>query len=167
MARLKESSCRRPTFREGVAVVLADGQTWQLRRPMVRFVPSDNEAGYETCLDLDGFDGFGDLLESYEQLMGGSGTITVSEAARRELALGRAILVANYDLTLRQVGQLLKFSYDEDDVEGSRIRSDVLAVATGNDPKRSAAGDGSSVSPADESPSPMDSGLPTTLTPST
>jgi len=167
MGKLKESACRRPTFREGVPVVLADGQSWQLRRPMVRFVPSDNEAGYETCLELSGSDGFGDLLESYEELMDGSRQITIAEAARRELALGRAILVANYDLTLRQVGQLLKFSYDEDDEEGSRIRSDVMAVATGNDPKRLAAGDESSASPADESPSSMGSGSPTTLTPST
>ena len=133
---LDEESLRRPDFVDGEPVVLADGQTWYLRRPVVRFAPAENEAGFQVCLSLAGDDGFGALTEAYERVSEGT------DLVRAELALGRAVLLANYDLTPAQFGLLLRFGYSEDDPEGSRLRDDVMAVATGRGKGRSDAGGG-------------------------
>lgn len=146
---LDEQALRRPGFKEGTPVVLADGQAWHLRRPVVRFVPSDSDVGFRACLSLARGDGYDALLTAWQ---------SAAEAAREdesasaravaaELALGRAVLTANYDLTTEQLAELLQFGFDPDDEEAFRIRSEVLAAATGDDPKPSAGGGGSPPTP--------------------
>ena len=134
-AKLDETALRRQEFQPGEPVVLADGQPWQLRRPVLAFVPAETEAGFAVCLDLDGDDGFGDLVTAYDAADGGPALL------RAELALGRAVLIAQYDLSAAQVARLLRFGYG-DNPDGSRIRDEVLAVATGRGKGQSDAGDG-------------------------
>lgn len=131
---LDEQALRRETFVPGVPVVLADGQEWSLRKPVVRFVPADNEAGFERCLSLDGSDTFEAVAAAYENAE------AAGDVIRGELSLGKAVLLANYDLTPPQVASLLKFGYDDDDAEGQRLRKDVVGVATGLGKGRSDAG---------------------------
>lgn len=131
---LDEQALRRPDFIEGEPVVLADGQAWQLRRPVVRFRPAENDTGFEVCLSLAGSDSYGTLYQAYEDIEAGPQLI------RAQLAMGRALLLANYDLAPDQVASLLQFGYSEDDVEGCRIRDDVMAVAAGLGKGRSGAG---------------------------
>ena len=140
---LDELAKRRPGFVEGVSVVLADGQAWQLRRPLVRFAPADNEMGFEVCMSLDGNDGYAALIAANEAAAEGV------EVIRTELALARAVLVANYDLTGPEVGTLLRFSWNPKDLEGSRIRDEVMNTAMGRDPKPEAGGGESSPTPAE------------------
>jgi hypothetical protein len=134
--RLDEKALRRETFVEGEPVVLADGQTWELRRPVVRFARANNDVGVRRVLKLVGDDSFESLCAAYEACEPGL------DLVRRELALGEAVLLANYDLTLDQVTQLLQFGYDDRDADGSRVRDDVLGVVTGRGKKLSAGGAG-------------------------
>ena len=134
--KLDETALRRSAFVPGEPVVLADGQAWQLRRPVLAFVPADTDAGFEVCLDLEGDDGFGTLVAAYDAADGGP------ELLKAELALGRAVLLAQYDLAAADVRRLLRFGYGGDNPEGSRIRDEVVAVATGRGKGRSDAGEG-------------------------
>lgn len=135
--KLDEQALRRPDFVPGAPVVLADGQTYYLRRPVVRFVPDDtHESGFEVRLTLAGEDEFAALMKKREAAFESSEFVSVSEVAGAELRVGRMILLANYDLTPDQVASLLQFGYDaEADPEGSEIRDAVMDVATGRGKK--------------------------------
>ena len=132
---LDEKALRRPEFVPGSPVVLADGQRWELRRPIVRFVPADNANGFETRLKLDDDGTFARQLAAMEAAETGLASVVA------QLAIGRTLLVANYDLTDSQVGDLLQFGYDDSDPAGVAIRDAVMDVVWGNGPKPSAAGD--------------------------
>jgi len=139
--KLNEEALRREDFVEGTPVVLADGQAWSLRQPIVRFKPSrSSPSGFRTCLRLASVDDYQDLVDAYQALFTESSTAKVHELARRELAIATALLMGNYDLSEEQVESLLEFSYDEGDPEGNRIREEVMACAFGQGPKRSDAG---------------------------
>ena len=98
---LDEVTLRRPDFVEGEPVVLADGQTWQLRRPLVRFTPADTDSGFAVVLSLNNDPQYGSLYRRYEAVEPGSPVMAES------LALPRAVLLANYELTPEQVGELI------------------------------------------------------------
>ncbi len=98
---LDENHLRRPDFVEGEPVVLADGQTWQLRRPIVRFVPAETEAGFAVCLSLNNDATYGSHYRRYEAVEPGQPVIAES------LALARAVLLANYDLPDSACGWLI------------------------------------------------------------
>lgn len=144
-----EQECRRDGFESGTPVLLADGQAWQLPRPRVRMAPANNDQGFKRVLSRPDGGGFAALMERYEALDGRGDDLRVSELAAAELALGRHLLLANYDLGDDEVAGLVQFSYDEaDDPEGYAIREGVMGVVFGyGAPKPSAAGDGSPSSP--------------------
>jgi hypothetical protein len=138
MPRLDEQSLRRPNFVPGVPVFLGDGQQWELRKPLVRFVPDDNSpTGFATVLTIADDGTFQGLIDKHRISHESDGEKDVDVFIATELAIGRALLLANYDLTPPQVALLLQFGYDkENDPEGVAIRSDVMAVARGqSDPK--------------------------------
>lgn len=140
--KLNEEALRREDFVEGTPVVLADGQAWSLRRPMVRFRPSNTStSGFRSVIRLTGQDDYQSLIDAYRTLFEGEGSVRVDEMARLELAIGRALLLGNYEIAEEQLGELLEFGYDEEsDPEGNRIREEVMACAFGQGPKRSDAG---------------------------
>lgn len=137
MNRLDEQALRRPTFEDGTAVALADGQDWTLPRPRVRFVPDGSEMGFGVRLALDDGGKFQALMTALDSASNDPAYI------RAELAVGRHLLLANYDLTPEQVADLLQFSYGENaDPVGAAIRDAVMGVAYGNGPKPSEPGTG-------------------------
>ncbi len=138
-----EHEKRRSDFKPGVPVTLADGQDWELCRPLIRFIPDDTDVGYKVVIQgMD--DGYSALIAAREK------AVTDSDLFKAELAMGRAILTANYDLTTTEIGSLLQFGYSATaDPEGAQIRADVMAVATGNDPKPLGGGDESFPMPGD------------------
>jgi hypothetical protein len=143
MAKLNEAEKRRPDFRGGRPVVMADGQEWFLARPRVRFVPADNDIGFEVVLSGPG-DGYNELIERRVALRADPNA-TLLDLIPLDLEIGRRLLTANYDLTTAEVARVLQFGYDPEDREGERILDDVLAVAFGQlAPKPSAGGGDSS-----------------------
>lgn len=133
MPTLDEVALRRPDFREGVLVVMGDGQAWQLAKPIIRFVPADNDTGYEVRCRLNDDGAFGLAFTAYEAAEAGADVI------RTGLALGRAMLLANYSLTPDQLADVLQFGMGDDE-EGRRIMDETIAVALGNGPKPSDGG---------------------------
>lgn len=148
-----ERECRRPDFEDGTPVAMADGKDWQLVKPRVRRVFAGNDRGFKTVFNRADGGVFAALMAAYEAVQENEDAL-VSEYAKVELALGRYLLVANYDLSDDEVGDLLQFSYSEkDDPEGWAIREAVMGVVFGyGAPKRSAAGDASPASSTASTP---------------
>src|SRR6478609_408675 len=126
MDRVDEKSLRREDFVGGVPIVLADGQEWYFAEPLVRFVPSDSDVGFEIYMSLGSDDGLNELYTQYTIL-----TFLPPEAIRDrtdeyigiEMKIARMMLDRNYDLTTDRVRSILQFSHDmKRDPEGCRIR---------------------------------------------
>jgi hypothetical protein len=135
--KLDERALRRPDFVPGASVTLADGGEWQLRKPVIRFVPDDgHESGFQVRLTLAGECRYDDLMRRRDAAFGEAGTANLADLAGVELAIGRLLLLANYDLTPEQVATLLQFGYDEEsDPEGTAVRDAVIDVALGRGKK--------------------------------
>jgi hypothetical protein len=145
--RLDEASLRRDPFPEAtVSVVLADGQSWHLAKPRMRFVPHDGPTGFRVCLVTGAYDDYQSLMDDLEEANATSAEAAAADRGRviitAELALARSLLGQCYDLTTQQMGRLLQFSYGdpEEDPEGCRIRDEVMDVAMGRGVKAEAAG---------------------------
>lgn len=123
-----EKDYRRPDWREGVNVVLADGQAWALPRVLVRLVPTADGKDYEPYARVGdaGDRTFSDLLKAHDEAVEENDD---KKYFLTELQLARHLLLVNYDLDGGQVAELLQFSLDvEADPEGARIRQEVLDV---------------------------------------
>lgn len=149
---IDEKSRRKPCFNESRShpVVLADGQTWWLRKPVFRVVSGDGPGGVEQGLTLPGVDfaaarkRLHEAIELSLRLEGAAEGDAAAEWAAHpdlylpaaQMELGRCLLGANYDLEPAEYGQLLQFGYDEDeDPEGCAILDAVMGVARGDAPK--------------------------------
>jgi hypothetical protein len=135
-----EAEYRRPDWREGVNVVMADGQAWALRKPVTRLVPSDNRFGVRVSLPGAFAAEFRAASDEYEGLPQDA---EGADVAACELRIGQALLLSNYALSADELAEVLQFGYAEDDEEGRRIRAEVMDVYSGRAPKPSAGGGGS------------------------
>jgi hypothetical protein len=137
--RLDERALRREDFVPGASVILADGGEWFLRRPVIRFVPDDShESGFQVRLTLAGECRYDDLMRRRDAAFGEGGTANLADLAGVELAIGKLLLLSNYNLTPEQVATLLQFGYDEEsDPEGAALRDAVIDVALGRGKKPS------------------------------
>lgn len=137
--RLDEASLRREDFVPGSPVTLADGQTWFLRRPVMRFVPDDtHESGFQVRLTLAGDSKYNDLMKRREAVFSTATSTAVVDIAGVELAIGRLLLLSNYDIDPAHLPSLLQFGYDADsDPEGAALRDEVMDVAMGYGKKAS------------------------------
>jgi hypothetical protein len=115
-----EAERRRADFLGGVPVVMADGQTWYVPQPRVRFVP-DPEHGARMVPSLPGVDDLAALTDPF-----GGGRLTIAD----HLRLGAAVLRLNYDLTDAELAGVLQMGFD-----GVRIKEQVIDAALGNAPK--------------------------------
>jgi hypothetical protein len=132
--QIDEKQRRRPDFRGGVPVRMADGQDWTLPRPRVRFVPDDGPEGFRVYLTGPG-DDYADLLAATDAPPDVGGMI------RADMALARRLVTTNYDLTGDELVAIVQLGYDsENDPDGLAIRLAILDVAHGRDPKARAGG---------------------------
>lgn len=136
MPLLNEVEKRRSDFKPGVPVTLSDGQRWELPRPGVGFVPDDGPQGFRSRLVLHPDRGYGDLADAIDAAHAelAANPDAGPSLVRAELRIAAACLRRNYDLTIDEVGALIRFGYAPDDVEGRRLRDEVLSVALGNSP---------------------------------
>lgn len=146
MEKLDEQALRRPDFKAGVPVRLADGSVWHLRRPLVRFAEAENDEGFEVVLSLDDDGTFGRLRAAERSAEGGPAVLAA------QLKLAGHLLRANYDLTVPQTAALVQFASEEDDEEGLRLHREVMAAVRGFGPKPSDGGGGAPPSPPEDSP---------------
>lgn len=139
---IDESSRRRPGFRGDVAVELSDSQTWHLPIPRIRFRPARDDAGKITAKQSYSFGP--EYLAKVEAYYEAKEDETEAGGERILLAtldLASAVLLANYDLTDDEVGELIQFDFglpvDEANVA---MRSTLLFTALGIEKKETEAG---------------------------
>jgi hypothetical protein len=144
---INEQEKRRPdVFRGECPVVLADGQIWWLPKPRARFALDAGASGVNVVVSLPGSDTYGELFQKAKNAElaevaveeGNQTTYAGPSVLACYLALARHLITFNYDLSPAELGDILQFSYDDDDEEGCRIRREVLAVVSGRAPKHQA-----------------------------
>lgn len=135
---LNETELRRPDFREGCPVVLADGQVWSVPQPVVRWLPGRSKAGFRTVVSInEQTSDYDELLTQWEDSTNSRGRINAI------FGMAAKLLRANYDLTDDQIDEILVFGATPDiDPEPARIFEEMSNIALGNGPKPSAAGTG-------------------------
>jgi hypothetical protein len=139
--KLDERALRREDFVPGSPVVLADGQEWELRCPLLRFSRDNSHpSGFMVRLTMAGVDRFAELMERRKKVIEAEADLKVSDIVGIELEVAELLLTANYDLTPEQAADLLLFSYDDEaDPEGCAIRDGCMDVAEGRGKKASPA----------------------------
>jgi hypothetical protein len=128
---LDEKMLRRPDWKPGVPVVLGDGQTWELRKPRVRWYPERADAKIKVLAS--GSHEFGpesdELLGVY---FGDVESMTWDfPTARFELAI--RLLEANYSVTNEHFRELLYF--ERDDPGNEEMWKSIGAIFAGSVPK--------------------------------
>lgn len=153
--RIDPKTRRRNGTPDGVPVTMADGQPWELALPMVRFAFDGGPAGMKPFLVLG--DDFNDLIERREEAQAYASELAamatdeerasyiLAHPGRRtlqaaDLAIGAALLRANYELSDAELGRILHVSSDPADAVAYGIWQAVLAVAYGNHPKPTGGG---------------------------
>lgn len=100
---LDERALRRPDFRGGVPVRLADGQEWTLPHPLVLFTEDDQEGEIREEWNLG---------PEYAALVAASQTADDGvEVIKTELALFKYLIRLNYDVDQAQLREILKLGY--------------------------------------------------------
>jgi hypothetical protein len=141
MPELVESERRLATFREGVPIVLADGQTWHFPRPTIELFPTFDEEG--RVADFDGRPSFGpdydDKLDAFVQAEKGAAEL------KALMVLAVDLLGRNYRLCPGDFVRLLRYRKGD---EANRAMWQAIAdTAQGNGPKACPVGDASTSSP--------------------
>lgn len=143
---ISESERRRPEFRDGYKVTLADGQEWTFPRPKFRAFPVEGPDGQITA----GFRPFygGDFDRMMAVFLG------IQECTRGELFELRfrgacELLRRNYTLSIAELAELL--AYEEDDPASDERWEAIDAILVGSPPKKKSETPGS---PSATDPSP-------------
>jgi hypothetical protein len=135
-----ERTSRREDFVEGALLLLADGQEWHFRQPVLRFHRDDcHLSGFQVRLSLPGDKRFAELMARRRVVIEAESEqgATIADIVGIELAIAEMLLLANYSLSPEQVCDLIQFSYDdENDPEGSAIRDGCMEIAEGRGKKR-------------------------------
>lgn len=157
---IQESDRRRPAFRDGPKVKLADGQEWTFPPPVTTIVfPVRDENG---SFAAGGRGCYGPAHEDMLDELYSLGNDQESNYKRMSIRLDLAarLLLENYELTDREIGRLLRFDFaNEDSLESW---DDVLSVINGSYAPKASAGGSAVPSSLTESPE-----LSTSPTPST
>jgi hypothetical protein len=140
---LNEESLRRAEFSEGTRIRLADGQEWTFPKPWIRLFP---RRGQDGKIDVGGGLTFGstfnELLDEYVEL----DEDKVIPKVGVQFRMACLLLVQNYDLSDKQLEQLLIFEPDNDD-NLAMWRDELLPLLLGIAPKPSADGSATPSSP--------------------
>lgn len=120
--RLDETALRRPEFDAAASepLVLADGQTWHLRKPLVGMRVEVDGTGAVTLRVAEERFGrsYTDLLQAY--VYDGANDLTV---IRSIFGMGVLLLRPNYDVPAERLAELFSLYRDE---EASQVRFEAL-----------------------------------------
>jgi len=101
---LDEKALRKPTFIDGHKVTLADGQAWTFPRPRIRLRP---KIGVDGRVDIGGGPSFGPEYDDQLDVLFGAVDAEPVERLRVKFEVAVRLLRSNYDLTDRDVGELI------------------------------------------------------------
>ena len=142
---LDEKLLRRPSFSEGYAIRLCDGQEWTFPKPWLRFVPKRKEDGmFGMAVENSYGPEYSSLVDRYTTLEPGPD----GDFDRLELRMHMAatLLIQNYDLSDDDLADLLAFEPDHQDNVSMWV-NEIMRVLLGLAPKPSADGSDTPSSP--------------------
>lgn len=137
---LDERALRRPDFRGGLLLTLADGQDWTIPQPNPLWVADDTEDGATLGFDLG---------PEYDALARNVVDATlVGPMARATLKAATFLLRLNYTLDAAALGTILRanFAVPAEGVAttpAQQLAQDLVEIVTGNAPAPKASRDGS------------------------
>lgn len=107
---LNEVELRKPGFREGYALMMADGQRWHIPKPRIRvkLLERENES---SILQRPAF---GDAYEQSIDILFGVEEATNWKRLETRFKLMAALLRENYELTPQNVSELLILEVDDE-----------------------------------------------------
>ncbi len=126
-----EKALRRPEFQAGVPVVLGDGQTWELRKPRIRWFPTRVDG--KTKTRAAGSHEFGPESDELLGVYFGDVESTTWDFPTARFELVMRLLEANYALTDEHFRVLLYF--ERDDPASEAMWTSLGAIIAGNSPK--------------------------------
>lgn len=123
---LDEAALRRPEFRPGRTLTLADGQEWTLPCPDVSLIPATDPSG---AIDIAYQSDFGEEFD--RKLDDLDKARSIREEAIVLIKLGVDLLRINYDLAPADFPRLLRCRLDSDGVNPTLTA--IYLIATGRD----------------------------------
>ncbi len=132
---LDEPALRRPAFREGPRIALADGQQWTFPRPWLRLYPVRGQDG---AITIGGGPGYGPAYEDLVDRLVESDPTDTAGRLGLQLAMAAHLLLLNYQLADSDLRRLLVIDLADPTCEGRW--SQINQVLLGRPPKPSADG---------------------------
>jgi hypothetical protein len=132
---LDERALRRPGFREGPKVALADGQEWTFPRPWLRLYPIRGDDG---TITVGGGSGYGLTYEDLVDRLVESDLDDTTGRLALQFAMATHLLMLNYQITDRDLRRLL--AIDLADPACEERWGQINQVLLGRPPKPSADG---------------------------
>jgi hypothetical protein len=130
---LSEKELRKPTFSEGHAVTLADGQKWTFPKPRILLVPKIVNGKVE----IGGGATFGPEYDDQLDALFGTREVDPAERLRLQFEVAVRLLQSNYDLCDEEVSQLIVLELG--DPASDERWEQLTDVLLGNAPKPSPA----------------------------
>lgn len=139
---LDEKALRKPSFTEGFALILADGQEWTFPPPTLRLFPVIGEDG---SVDVGGRRSYGDELDRMIDIFAGGEEVEDLERMRIQFGAVVRLLDRNYDLTPADYGALLVYVPNDPENAGRwrRITRALLGLDPSEDESPKPSADGS------------------------
>ena len=131
---IDEAALRRPTFRDGHKITLANGQEWTIPKPRLRLRPRFEGGKAKGFNDLPSWGGEDDELVD---TLFGVGEVDGAAWVEARFELLARLLLANYDLADDQLADLL--TIDRDDPATEERWAEITRVLRGLTPKLSPA----------------------------
>jgi hypothetical protein len=133
MLQINEKDRRRPTFTEGSAVQLADGQLWTFPKAKVQFRPRIVDGHAEVM----GGARFGPEFDEDLDILLGVTEAEPVDRLRSKFQMAVRLLLENYDLSDDEVCNLIV--WEPEDPVSSKNWADLSTVLAGNSPKKQSA----------------------------
>jgi hypothetical protein len=133
MAQINEKDRRRPTFSDGSAVQLADGQLWTFPRPKVQFRPRIVDGHAEVM----GGSRFGAEFDSDLDILLGVVDAEPVDRLRAKFQMAVRLLLSNYALSDEEISNLIVWE-PECPVSAKNWTDLTTVLAGGAPPKQSA-----------------------------
>lgn len=129
---LDEPALRRPEFREGPKIKLADGQDWAFPEPRIQLFPVRNPKTGE--IEVGGGPSWGDNYRDWLDAYVNTGEDEIYDRISLQFRMASDLLLKNYTLSDQDLGRLLVIDVGSE--ESSQRWSEIISVLLGNLPKR-------------------------------
>jgi hypothetical protein len=128
---LDEQTLRKPEFRDGPKIKLADNQEWTFPKPGFRVLPADGPDGQITAAWRPTY---GAAYDRLLEVFLGVASVTLGELFEMRFRGACDLLRRNYELSTTQLAELLV--YEEDDPASEARWREIDGILVGAPPKK-------------------------------